>query len=256
MSKLFKVEGLQRSLRDIDRFGKKTNRSVKQNMSEVARLVCSKLMRNTQPWGTTSKAREMGENAVRSDINTVMVGAQEGTIDLVMSQSGKGVVLADGTAIDWDDYTRFSSEIDRIYNSNRRKGRIQRRYQNTYIPGIIWHEPDRTVVPKWSLQHFISDKQQEVGLAKSVWYNASLYLKDAKRMRAPAWIRRHKGAGDAKVRVTPMGITILLRDKLGYLRDSRVLNPAHIHSAVRAAIAGKIKQLKKEIEYNGRKSNR
>lgn len=251
---LIKVEGVNETLKSLDKFGRKAGVHTKISLVQVAAIVCERLAAFTQPYGLSSKAKKTGEGAVVSDIDKVIAGAATGTVERWNRGNRR---LKDGTELDFNLGTGGVEEAREHHRRSRRaRGRVYRRKAGgSYEPGVKWTE-SRLVVSIDDKSELIEEVTARVGLAKSVWANARESLtrfKGVSAGRIPRWISRHKGAGESRVRVTLNGVVVYLVDKLGYLDDSQVLAPGRIDAAIRDAFRRKVKQLEKILEAEGKK---
>jgi hypothetical protein len=123
-------------LAELRQLGRKLGRSSREVMQRMARNVATSAMRETQPFGTTNKSRDMGVKAVTRDVHRSL-------------RSG-------------GDEASFSGALA-FHESKRIKGKVPK--------GI-----DRMRVTKDTLRQVVEAKAARVGLAKAAWGQAALNL--------------------------------------------------------------------------------
>jgi len=147
------------------------------------------VIRNTQPFGLTGKAKKQGENAIIGDLSNAF--------KVVSNRAGgdSGVISDKAAAL---------AHLARVRNTRRRVGKgSQKRKVIARIFNLL-----------------IKEKQDKVGLAKGAWAH-SLVLKNAKIQK---WITRHGYNGSGTKRMDRRkGGYWLFAGEPEHLRDPNVL---------------------------------
>lgn len=192
-------EKLQRKLRDLAEWKEISFAEV---IRRFSRLCAVELSVRTQPFGNTSAARQLGQNAIDRDIRKLYKDTAT-LLDMARSWKDSNWQRAVVTALEKEDFNSLWILLQQtkswlrdklveapdpaVHKAHRNsRGRVRK---SRYF-GIVKDAA--------ALIRYIKDRQMMVGFAKSVWWTCAQQIKtDLKRAGAgfPAWVRRHKGPG-------------------------------------------------------------
>jgi hypothetical protein len=188
-------------------------------------------------------ARQIGENAVKNDLNSLISEAGPQLLDSIGSQYGLKDIDAWHTSqsgnrlhLLWDNLVVNPARLPELHNQYRnRRGRIPR---DPNLGSGIWSS--RIVVEKGQRAEYIAQVQSHVGRWKAKWAYGAAQLGD----RYPAWIARHFGYVANKATFRPE----LTGDKPTITFGGSGPNFAQDKGKIQAAIKFRVKAITNRIK--------
>ena len=258
MSQLIKLDEqamtkeFQKLSKAYDELLKHSKKDVGEILRSQARLFCIDMLHVTQPWGKGTKAKKMGEKAVKYDIQKVYLteydlyevikkhGEREAKWFYKLVKNGdvkEAIELAASLNINiklnlFDGGKEHKKKRDR-------KGRVNRNHDSAF--GMSHKVRDYT-----------KEVQKRVGMAKAGWAHAAERLGTGRRI--PAWIKKNKPQNLGTIKISSRGgiEQVLVINSVKYI--GKLVDKYHMLKALNSRARAIQRLVKKVIEINANKA--
>ena len=251
--------GLDQKLREISRLTKEVPADL---IKQEARLLCVELTKYTQPFGLDGKAKQLGGNAIKSDllgnVRGRPGGQRSGGIFYVLPDSlaakyttekdGNVRIFARkdgyvyGTEKDKFKTTASMQELEAHHRSLRGPdGSVTQAGGKTRDIGR-WKFIDRWVITQSQFDRYLKYIVQKVGYAKSGWATCAKKLGGTRGI--PAWVTRNQGPGTIIDNTAAPEPSLTIRNETRY--TSHVLSDSGVAGALKdreIKLTGRVKKI-------------
>jgi hypothetical protein len=239
----FKIstERLQKKMRQYERI---VGQEMPMIVKRQARLLCVELGKQTQPFGNGSKAKEQGEGAVKTDVNSLFIALNDFWWDKSREDGAKFLFRKDGQAVMANAATVAASLSQMAEHHRKNRNRHSGRARKIRVDKQAFAEEAK-------LKSFIKQLQKSVGMAKAGWAKcAQLIGVTGNPLRGfPAWVKRHVSKADGRIvdRSKGRNPTVKITNKIGYV--SKVLSSSQIAIANNMQRGKMMREMNKAIKY-------
>ena len=243
--------------------------SLPEVLESEGRIAAISLAKSTQPFGTGTDAKDMGERAVIRDVAKVY--ASLGSVFSKLPTLGEGDAAQFWKLI---KLGRFEAAMDIIRKTNSPFGGIRigpfdggslhAQARNQRTGRVSQKNPSLIVSESGQLSDYMKKKMELVGFAKSAWASVARQLGGIRGLRAPKlpggdrditanWITRKSAPGTVERRYgDAKRPTLTLRSQVRYADN--VLSRTQITNAIRIARDRIVKQLQIAARYEAQKA--
>jgi hypothetical protein len=242
-------------------------RQIRRTAGEVleseGRIVAIALAKSTQPFGTGSEAKDMGERAVARDIAKVY--ASLGDVFSKLPTLGLGdaaqfwkLIKTGKTEAAMDLIRQSGARFAGIRIGPFDGGALHRQARNSHTGRVNQTAPSLIVSDSGPLKSYVQSKINFVGYAKSAWAAVARQLGGTRGLRGPRlsggerditanWITRKRGEGTVHREYDTPRARLTLRSSVRYARN--VLSDSAFRNAIRIARQRIIKQIEMAAKY-------
>jgi hypothetical protein len=215
------VRGLAETRREIDRFKRRAGMRMGEFADFSAKVVRDSVVRRTQPFGSGKKAREMGENAVKSDLLKIFLVVPE------RARMGSGVVKNRAEAKRWHESRRGS------------RGRTRRGSKKKIVVSVF--------------QAYLAEVQARVGMAKG-----AMVAGDPAELkgRFQGWILRARSRGRSRRRRAVTGAMWKFSADPKHVASKRVMGESGIRDVMRRKDRALLAALRRKERAAAKKAER
>jgi hypothetical protein len=236
--------------RSLNEFSTKLNKEVESSIVEMAQLGSRQLAHLTQPYGTSTKQKNILETAVYKDVNKAYSTIGRTFADLkVLNRRAAAAYIK---AIKANDLTAAESIVEKVLINytevkNSDSGEYLQSLRNSR--GRVETREPINIIDNGVIETIKKKSILRAGLVKAGFLKAGEIIKS--KFRIPKWLRSSENIGSAKVNSRGSKTVVTLTNHVRYA--SSVISPGDIQKAIRNAYINQLKKLKFAIDALAKK---